>query len=43
MAVVPDAKVDLRIRLRPQVAYVSDKDGWRAETSLEGSVEITRQ
>jgi hypothetical protein len=42
MVVLPDARVDLRLSLRPQVTYVSDGAGWKTQTILVGNVEVAR-
>jgi hypothetical protein len=42
MVVLPDARVDLRLSLRPQVTYVSSSEGWKTQTILVGNAEVAR-
>jgi hypothetical protein len=42
MVVLPDARLDLRLRLRPQVAYISNREGWKAQTILVGNADVVR-
>jgi hypothetical protein len=42
MVVLPDARLDLRLRLRPQVAYISNSEGWKAQTILVGNADVVR-
>lgn len=44
VAVLPDARVDLRLSLEPhQGSYISSSEGWRLQSTLVGRVMVVRQ